>query len=63
MASVVGLLEERLLAARERVEDLREVADRVLAELAEAEAARHEWLIARQRIGECPVRTAARTGR
>ncbi|WP_328792667.1 MULTISPECIES: hypothetical protein [unclassified Streptomyces] len=42
MASVVGLLEERELAARERVEELREVADRVLAELAEAETAWHE---------------------
>jgi hypothetical protein len=52
MASVVGLLEERELAARERVEELRAVADRVLAELAEAEMAWHEWLIARQRVGE-----------
>ncbi|MDX3540521.1 hypothetical protein PV721_40755 [Streptomyces sp. MB09-01] len=52
MASVVGLLEERELAARERVEELREVADWVLAELAEAETAWHEWLIARQRVGE-----------
>ncbi|GAB7184549.1 hypothetical protein ATKI12_4380 [Kitasatospora sp. Ki12] len=52
MASVVGVLEERELAARERVEELREVADRVLAEVAEAETAWHEWLIARQRVGE-----------
>ncbi|WP_030873875.1 hypothetical protein [Streptomyces sp. NRRL F-2747] len=52
MASVVGLLEERELAARERVEELREVVDRVLAVLAEAETAWHEWLIARQRVGE-----------
>jgi len=52
MASVVGLLEERELAAWERVEELRQVADRVLAELAEAETAWHEWLIARQRVGE-----------
>ena len=52
MASVVGLLEEREPAARECVEELREVADRVLAELAEAETAWHEWLIARQRVGE-----------
>ncbi|MFG3056162.1 hypothetical protein ACGFZP_35130 [Kitasatospora sp. NPDC048239] len=49
---MVGLLEERELAARERVEELREVADRVPAELAEAETAWHEWLIARQRVGE-----------
>ncbi|MEY9968545.1 hypothetical protein ABIA33_006629 [Streptacidiphilus sp. MAP12-16] len=34
MASVVGLLEERELAARGRVEVLREEADRMLAELA-----------------------------
>ncbi|MGW3498942.1 ISAs1 family transposase [Streptomyces sp. NPDC001020] len=52
MASVVGLLEERELAARERVEGLREEADRVLAELAEAETDWQEWLIARQRVGE-----------
>ncbi|MQS16041.1 hypothetical protein F7Q99_28315 [Streptomyces kaniharaensis] len=52
MASVVGLLDERELAARERVEGLREVADRVLAELAEAETEWQEWLIARQRVGE-----------
>lgn len=37
MASVVGLLEEREPAARERVEGLREEADRVLAALTEAE--------------------------
>ncbi|MFD8881033.1 hypothetical protein ACFV0H_00640 [Streptomyces erythrochromogenes] len=49
---MVGLLEERELAAHERAEELREVADRVLAELAEAETAWHEWLIARQRVGE-----------
>ncbi|MFF2117050.1 hypothetical protein ACFVXH_06940 [Kitasatospora sp. NPDC058184] len=37
---LAGLLEEREPAARERVEGLREAADRVLAELAEAETAR-----------------------
>ncbi|MGW0772004.1 hypothetical protein [Streptomyces sp. NPDC002676] len=52
MPSVAGLLEERELAARERVEGLREKADRVLSELAEAETAWQEWLIARQRVGE-----------
>ncbi|MDH6139707.1 hypothetical protein P3T35_001707 [Kitasatospora sp. GP30] len=61
MASVVGLLEEREPAARERLEELREVADRVLAELAEAETAWHEWLIARQRVGE--VLSGPRPGR
>ncbi|GAA1274470.1 hypothetical protein GCM10009665_72420 [Kitasatospora nipponensis] len=40
MASAVGLPEERELAARERVEELREVADRVLAEPAGPMAAR-----------------------
>ncbi|MFD4144734.1 hypothetical protein [Streptomyces sp. NPDC058572] len=52
MASVVGLLEERELAARERVEVLRAEADRVLAQLAEAETGWQEWVIARQRVGE-----------
>lgn len=51
MPSVVGLLEERELAARERAERLREEADRVLAELAEAETEWREWVIARQRVG------------
>ncbi|MFD8821249.1 hypothetical protein ACFV1C_02590 [Streptomyces sp. NPDC059605] len=52
MASVVGLLEDRELAARVRVEGLREEADRVLAELAQAETDWQEWLIARQRVDE-----------
>ncbi|MEV8207367.1 hypothetical protein AB0P40_19045 [Streptomyces sp. NPDC079189] len=42
----------RELAARERVEGLREEADRVLAALAEAETDWQEWLIARQRVSE-----------
>lgn len=37
MPSVSGLLEERELAARRRVEELREAADRVQAELVVAE--------------------------
>lgn len=52
MASVVGLLEDRELAARVRVEGLREEADRVLAELAQAETDWQEWLIARPRVDE-----------
>ncbi|MFD4144635.1 hypothetical protein [Streptomyces sp. NPDC058572] len=52
MASVVGLLEEREPAARERVEVLRAEADRVLAALAEAETGWQEWVIARQRVDE-----------
>lgn len=39
------------LEARERVEGLREGADRVLAELAEAETDWEGWVIARQRVG------------
>ena len=52
MASVVGLLEARELVERERVEVLREQADRILAELAEAETRWQEWVIARQRVDE-----------
>ncbi|GCB53489.1 hypothetical protein SNL152K_10846 [Streptomyces sp. NL15-2K] len=37
MPSVVGLLEQRELAARRRVDELREEADRIQAELALAE--------------------------
>jgi hypothetical protein len=52
MPSVVGLLEENELAARFRVEGLREEADRVQAELAAAAAAAEwqEWVIARRRV-------------
>ncbi|WP_206697811.1 hypothetical protein [Streptomyces sp. WAC00263] len=39
------------LEARERVEGLREGADQVLAELAEAEMDWEGWVIARQRVG------------
>ncbi|WP_051942501.1 hypothetical protein [Streptacidiphilus rugosus] len=52
MASVVGLLEERELAERERVEVLRAEADRILGELSEAETRWQEWVIARQRVDE-----------
>jgi len=51
MPSVVGLLEERELAARVRTEALREEADRVLAALADSESEWQEWVIARQRVG------------
>ncbi|GAB2734770.1 hypothetical protein [Kitasatospora kifunensis] len=50
MASVVGLLEERELAARKRVESLREEVDRVLAELRDAETDWERWMIARERV-------------
>ncbi|MBA4862945.1 hypothetical protein H1V43_16395 [Streptomyces sp. PSKA54] len=50
MASVVGLLEQRELAARRRVDGLREEADRIQAELAAAEQEWQEWAIARRRV-------------
>ncbi|MFE7128293.1 hypothetical protein [Streptomyces sp. NPDC057617] len=52
MPSVVGLLELREVAARRRVDGLREEADRVQAELAVAEREWREWAIARSRVGE-----------
>ncbi|WKN18668.1 hypothetical protein NEH83_33465 [Streptomyces sp. JUS-F4] len=51
MPSVVGLLEQHELAARRRVDGLREEADRVQAELAVAEREWSEWTIARERVG------------
>jgi hypothetical protein len=50
MPSVVGLLEQHELAARRRVDELREEADRVQAELAAAEQEWQEWVIARRRV-------------
>ncbi len=50
MPSVVGLLEERELAARRRVDGLREEADRIQAELAVAEQDWQEWAVARRRV-------------
>ncbi|SED64173.1 hypothetical protein [Streptomyces sp. Ag109_O5-10] len=50
MPSVVGLLEEQELAARRRVDGLREEADRIQAELAAAEQEWREWAIARRRV-------------
>lgn len=52
MPSVVGLLEQRELTARRRVDDLREEADRLRAEPAMAEREWNEWGIARSRVGE-----------
>ncbi|GGU90128.1 hypothetical protein GCM10010211_65890 [Streptomyces albospinus] len=52
MPSVVGLLEQRELAARRRVEELREEAERIQAELAAAEQDGQEWVIARSRVCE-----------
>ncbi|MFF7477110.1 hypothetical protein [Streptomyces sp. NPDC008092] len=50
MPSVVGLLEQHELAARRRVDGLREKADRIQAELAAAEQEWQEWAIARRRV-------------
>jgi hypothetical protein len=50
MPSAVGLLEQHELAARRRVDELREEADRVQAELAAAEQEWQEWAIARRRV-------------
>jgi hypothetical protein len=52
MPSVVGLLEQREVAARRRVDGLREEADRIQAELDVAEREWQEWAIARSRVGE-----------
>ena len=52
MPSVVGLLEQRELAARRRMDELREEADRIQAELAVAERDWKEWAIARSRVAE-----------
>jgi hypothetical protein len=52
MPSVVGLLEQREVVARRRVDGLREEADRIQAELAVAEREWREWAIARSRVGE-----------
>ncbi|MDQ0808734.1 hypothetical protein QFZ63_000448 [Streptomyces sp. B3I7] len=52
MPSVVGLLEQRELGARRRVDELREEADRIQAELALAEREWKEWVIARSKVGE-----------
>ncbi|MFG2785968.1 hypothetical protein ACGFY7_50195 [Streptomyces prunicolor] len=52
MPSVVGLLEQREVAARRRVDGLKEEADRVQAELAVAEREWQEWAIACSRVGE-----------
>ncbi|MER5531947.1 hypothetical protein ABT075_46465 [Streptomyces sp. NPDC002677] len=50
MPSVVGLVEQRELAARRRVDGLREEVDRIQAQLAAAELEWREWVIARRRV-------------
>jgi hypothetical protein len=59
MPSVLGLLEERELGARQRVETLREEAERILAELREAEMAWERFVITRETMSEV---LAAREG-
>ncbi len=60
MPSVVGLLEQREVTARRRVDELREEADRIAAELAVAEQDWREWVIARSRV--CAVLDPAGDG-
>ncbi|MER5396135.1 hypothetical protein [Streptomyces sp. NPDC002599] len=55
MPSVVGLLEQHELAARCRVDGLREEADRIQAELVVAELEWQEWVIARRRVDAVPA--------
>ncbi|MGW3656122.1 hypothetical protein ACWD6R_10615, partial [Streptomyces sp. NPDC005151] len=52
MASVMGLLEEREAAARATVEELRAEADRILAELGEAESVLERRVVARTELAE-----------
>ena len=52
MPSVVGLLEERERGARQRVEVLREEADRILAELRDAELFWERFVTAREVLVE-----------
>ncbi|MFF2412354.1 hypothetical protein [Streptomyces sp. NPDC058092] len=52
MASVMGLLEKRETVARVRVEELRVEADRILAELGEAETVLERRVIARAELTE-----------
>ncbi|WP_086829404.1 hypothetical protein [Streptomyces sp. NRRL B-24572] len=59
MPSVVGLLEQRELTARRRVDELREEADHIHAELEVAEREWNEWVIARSRVGEVLTPEAA----
>nr|WSX75791.1 hypothetical protein OH826_19220 [Streptomyces sp. NBC_00899] len=62
MPSVVGLLEQHELAARRRVDGLREEADRIQAELAAAEQEWQEWTVARRRVDAVLAPGAGTTG-
>ncbi|GAA0276924.1 hypothetical protein GCM10010302_13210 [Streptomyces polychromogenes] len=59
---MLGLLEARESAAREVIERLREEADRVLAELGEAEAGLERLVIARETVAEVLGGPAAQMG-
>ncbi|WP_329537754.1 hypothetical protein OG568_56530 (plasmid) [Streptomyces sp. NBC_01450] len=48
----MGLLEQRELAGRRRVDELPEEVDRIQAELVVAEEEWEEWAVARSRVGE-----------
>lgn len=62
MPLVVGLLGQRELGARRRVDELCEEAGRVQAELAVAEREWREWAVACSRVGEvlAPVEESGR---
>ncbi|MEJ8632348.1 hypothetical protein [Streptomyces sp. MS2.AVA.5] len=59
MTSVMGLLEERETVARVRAEELRAEAERVLAELSDAEAVLERRVIARVELAEALAAPAA----
>ncbi|MFD5111735.1 hypothetical protein ACFWNG_05370 [Streptomyces sp. NPDC058391] len=61
MASMLGLLETREVAARERVEDLREAAARAAAALEAAEIELDRRVIAREEVVEALAVSAAET--
>ena len=52
MPSVVGLIEERELVARQRVESLRDEVDRLVAELKEAESVQERLAIAKETVSQ-----------
>ncbi|MEU9015926.1 hypothetical protein AB0D12_41120 [Streptomyces sp. NPDC048479] len=61
MTSVMGLLEEREASARVRAEGLRVEAERVLAQLGEAEAVLERRVIARTELAEALAAPAEQT--
>lgn len=52
MPSVLGLIEERELVARKRVESLRVEVDRLVAELQEAESVQERLVIAKETVSQ-----------